>query len=121
MYSFSLSFLLVVVPGVILAFTNVYVFISARKRYSIRKSRGKQTAKRNRVFPAQAPETSRKNISSESRVKILTDTPSSDNTIDNQSAVVTRDIHPDASSNFPNLKVAGFENQALCQKRDYHC
>ena len=118
-YSFSSFFLLVVVPGVTLTFTNVYVFISARKRYSVRKNRGKL----NRVFPPlevnQVSESSRKKSNSETRMNTLTDTVSSEDTIHNQSAMVTIGIDPNDSSNHRTLKVTGFESQALSQKKDF--
>ena len=141
-YSFSLSLLVFVIPGVILAFANVYVFLLARKRYSIRANDTKQTAKLNRVSDAQRhqalevnrlPESSREKLNSESIQVILVgtltgvpddirykNTSSFQDKAHKQSVTgnvrLTREMSSDDSSDLSKLKAAGFENRVLFQK-----
>ena len=129
-YSFSLSLLVFVFPGVILAVTNVYVFVFARKRYFIRKNYTKQTPKPNRISDTygtydaleinQLPESSRKKVSSKSRMTTLTDTSSFKDTVHMQSVTITRELNPDEIFSLPKLQVAGFGNRALFQKIGHH-
>ena len=139
-YVVLLGVILFVIPGIILAITNVSVFTYTKKRYlyfqkhsqqikNIARSRSK-TVKLNQVSDAyfthlhheanRVSEPSSKNTGNELRTKHLEQTSFCEDVTNDRRAIVTEGINPDDSTNHEKLKMVQLKNKTSFQNIDCH-